>query len=428
MNYQHLLKQVSDYASDYYKEHDDPKLSYHCKEHTEYMAQKAVQIANHYQLSDREFFIVVAAAWFHDLGYMVDIHNHEEESARVSDSFLRAHQVDDDLITDIHTCIMATKMPQEPKTRLEEILCDADLFHLGTDDFFEKDKLLHKEIEKLNSVDISKQDWRIKSIEFLEGHHYHTDYAQVLLNNGKEKNVAKLKEKVEAKKLKEEHKQEPVNEDRNNTKEAPGLLMDYSNIAGQQENAKEPKEAKSKKEKADKQDKGVQTMFRISSANHQRLSDMADNKAHIMITVNSIILSAIISLLLRRLGEYEYLTVPTFILLMVSLLAMTFSILATRPSIPEGTFTRTDVDEKKVNLLFFGNFYKMGLEEYAYGMTKMMHETDFLYDSLIKDVYAQGVVLGKKYRLLRVAYNIFMFGLIGAVIAFIIASAMFSNK
>ena len=168
-------------------------------------------------------------------------------------------------------------------------------------------------------------------------------------------------------------------------------------------------------------------MFRVSSSNHQRLSDMADNKAHIMITVNSIILSAVISLLLRRLSEYGYLVIPTFILLTVSLLAMTFSILSTRPSIPAGTFTKADVDEKRVNLLFFGNFYKMKLADYDYGMQKMMLEKDFLYGSLIRDVYAQGVVLGKKYRLLRIAYNIFMFGLIISVIAFVIAAAFFGS-
>jgi hypothetical protein len=169
-------------------------------------------------------------------------------------------------------------------------------------------------------------------------------------------------------------------------------------------------------------------MFRISSSNHQRLSDMADNKAHIMITVNSIILSAIISILLRKLTEYEYLIIPTFILLSISLLAMTFSILATRPSIPTGIFQRSDVDERRVNLLFFGNFYKMPLEDYTYGMVKMMEDKEFLYGSLIKDVYAQGVVLGKKYRLLRIGYNIFMFGLIASVIAFIIASAIIIAK
>lgn len=184
---------------------------------------------------------------------------------------------------------------------------------------------------------------------------------------------------------------------------------------------------KKKKKEKEKPEKGIETMFRISSSNHQRLSDMADNKAHIMITVNSIILSAIISLLLRRLSEYGYLVWPTFILLAVSLLAMTFSILSTRPSIPAGNFTREDVDNKKVNLLFFGNFYKSALDDYNYGMQKMMEDRDFLYGSLIRDVYAQGVVLGRKYRLLRIAYNIFMFGLIGSVIAFAIASAFFGS-
>lgn len=147
-----------------------------------------------------------------------------------------------------------------------------------------------------------------------------------------------------------------------------------------------------------------------------------------MITVNSIILSALISLVLRRLNEYEYLLIPTVILLSVSLMAMTFSILSTRPSIPNGIFSKADVDEKRVNLLFFGNFYKMTLADYTYGMVKMMEDKDFLYGSLIKDVYAQGVVLGKKYRLLRVAYNIFMFGLILSVLAFIVAVAFFNTK
>lgn len=69
----------------------------------------------------------------------------------------------------------------------------------------------------------------------------------------------------------------------------------------------------------------------------------------------------------------------------------------------------------------------MGLDDFTYGMDKMMLDADFLYGSLIKDVYAQGVVLGKKYHLLRIAYNIFMFGLIVSILAFIIAFVFFSR-
>ena len=184
----------------------------------------------------------------------------------------------------------------------------------------------------------------------------------------------------------------------------------------------QPTPVDSKKKKTDRPDKGIETMFRISSSNHQRLSDMADNKSHIMITVNSIIISVVASLLLRKLDTNNYLIIPAIMLLLVSLVTIVLSILATRPNIPNGTFTQQDVDEKKVNLLFFGNFYRMSLESYSQGMKEVMEDREFLYGNLIRDIYSQGVVLGKKYKLLRVAYNIFMFGLIVSVIAFIIAS------
>jgi len=146
---------------------------------------------------------------------------------------------------------------------------------------------------------------------------------------------------------------------------------------------------------------------------------MADNKAQILITVNSIILSAVISLVLGRLKDVQYLVLPTFILLGTSLLTLILAILATRPSLPKGRFTPSDIADKKVNLLFFGNFYKMKIKEYAAGMTETLGDEEYLYQSLIKDEYAQGVVLGRKYRLLRAAYNVFMFGLIIVIIAFL---------
>jgi hypothetical protein len=135
----------------------------------------------------------------------------------------------------------------------------------------------------------------------------------------------------------------------------------------------------------------------------------------------------VLSLLLRRIETDEYLAYPTYIILLVSLLAIIFSILSTRPSISQGTFSAEDVDSKKVNLLFFGNFYKMKLADYSEGMNKAMGDKEFLYNMLVKDVYSQGVVLGKKYRLLRISYNIFMFGLIAAVMAFVISSYLYAK-
>lgn len=425
MNYQHLLEQGQEYVLNFYKNHDTSSLLYHNREHTEDVAAAVIKIANHYQLADDDFFVVMAAAWFHDLGYMVDVKVHEEKGAELALAFFGEKQLDKKHLDAIKSCIMATRMPQMPNNLLEQIICDADLFHLGTDDFKEKDKLLFKEVRLLHNADISKEHWLEKSIAFVESHTYHTDYCRLLLNDGKLQNIKYLKkrlEKEQKKNRKEKNKEETASAQ-------PPADIKYGATIIEEHHAPKTEESKSEKKKKEKEkpEKGIETMFRISSSNHQRLSDMADNKAHIMITVNSIILSAIISLLLRRLSEYGYLVWPTFILLAVSLLAMTFSILSTRPSIPAGNFTREDIDNKRVNLLFFGNFYKSALDDYNYGMQKMMEDREFLYGSLIRDVYAQGVVLGRKYRLLRIAYNIFMFGLIVSVIAFAIASAFFGS-
>ena len=409
MNYQQLLDQIKQQVLTYFKLRNNEDLLYHNRRHTEGVVAAAIQIANHYQLNDSDFFIVTAAAWFHDIGYMEDKNNHEEQSARLAEDFLKAHYVEDAIIAEVKACIMATKMPQKPNGILQSILCDADVFHLGTADFDENNKQMRKECKLAFNCDFSKQEWRQKTIKFMQMHHYHTDYAKMLLDDQKAKNLQGLKDKVDTweEKKKEEEKETPPTLLIESTPETPAAV--YTE-----------KDAKKK----DKPEKGIETMFRVSSSNHQRLSDMADNKAHIMITVNSIILSAIISLLLRRLEDYSYLIIPTFIILMVSLTTMIFAILATRPSIPEGRFTKQDVDEKKVNLLFFGNFYRMNLNEYIAGMRNVMADREYLYGSLIIDVYSQGVVLGRKYRLLRISYNIFMFGLIGSVLAFIIASSI----
>ena len=153
-------------------------------------------------------------------------------------------------------------------------------------------------------------------------------------------------------------------------------------------------------------ERGAETMFRIASNNHSRLSHLADNKAHILITVNAIILSAVISLVLRRLSNNAYLIIPSSILLVVSVTTIVFAILATRPTIPQGVFTPEEIAEKKANLLFFGNFFKMSLDTYRSAMLGIIHDRDSLFDNLINDVYSQGIVLGRKYQLLRIAYNV----------------------
>lgn len=384
---------VEEYVRQYIAGHARSELYYHNLEHIAHAVAAAKQIADHYQLPENEYAVVVTAAWFHDLGYYAgDRVGHEETGAGIAAGFLEQKGADRSLIDAVTGCIRATKMPQRPANRLEAIVCDADLFHLGTAGFDAFNKLMRKEEEAAFQKKISKEDWRNSTILLLQQHRYHTDYCRLLLNDKKQENLEKLLSRQQEK--------------------AAEAAMPAGEGAGQAVTGK-----KGIKEPG----RGIETMFRITSTNNQRLSDMADNKAQILITVNSIILSAIITLLLRKLDADDPLVYPTFLILATAVITMVVGILATRPSLPNGVFTQEEVDTKKINLLFFGNFYRMHLDEYASGMRKIMGDKDFLYDTLIKDVFAQGVVLGRKYKLLRLAYNIFMFGIIFSVIGFLVA-------
>ena len=169
-------------------------------------------------------------------------------------------------------------------------------------------------------------------------------------------------------------------------------------------------------------------MFRTTSTNHIRLSSMADSKANIMISVNAIIISVLLSVLLRKLEDYPNFILPAIIFLATSVTTIVFSVLATRPNVTSGRFTDLDIRSKKANLLFFGNFHQMSYQEYEDGMETIMQNGEYLYSNMIHDIYNLGVVLGRKYRLLRIAYNTFMYGIVASVLAFIIPAVFFPVK
>jgi predicted metal-dependent HD superfamily phosphohydrolase len=447
MDYRSITEQAQHYVRTYFDTHADDKLIYHNLYHTEQVVKAATQIARHYNLNETDLFIVQVAAWFHDIGYLTGgAPGHEERGAKLMEAYLQGTGVEPAVVDSVRHCILATQLPQHAVSLTEQIVCDADLFHLGTNDFEERNKLMRKEAEAVRHEKISKEDWRKSAIRLLEGHQYYTDYCRLLLNEKQQENLAQLKHK------------EGEHERRDAEERGGGIMAAGQASVGETggaigvgegghpvnpveklvrkhlhaEDALESQPAatpeKGKKVKKKDPGRGIDTVFRITSNNNQRLSSQADSKAHILIQVNAIIISVLLSLLLRKIEDHTNLAIPAVLLLTVNLVTIIFSILATRPHIPEGKFTQADLDEKKVNLLFFGNFYQMSLEEYAGGMLQLMEDRDFLYGSLIRDVYFQGIALGKKYRWLRLSYNVFMYGLIASVISFLIAALAYPPK
>ena len=425
-----IIEAAQQYVTAQYKEHPHPNLVYHNLEHTRQVVAAAEQISAHYRLEDTDLLVVYVAAWFHDLGYLLgEPKTHEEKGAELAQGFLNIQQVPLNIQQQVTACIMSTKMPQHPQNLLEQIVCDADLFNLGTKDFKNRTKLLHQEMELTSGKEIPGAIWTEGSLRLLEEQDYHTAYCRTLLQQQIEENISRLKEKLEKQldKAKKKNKGE--------AKEVEAAVVAAGKKGARAEEVfavvdktGKDKEKKKEKEKEAKPGRGVETMFRTTSTNHIRLSSMADSKAHIMISVNSIIISVILGVLFRRLEDYPNLIIPAVIFLLTGVVTIIFSVLATRPNVNVGRFTREDIDRKKTNLLFFGNFHKMSLEDYTWGMTEMMKDTEYVYASMIQDIYHLGVVLGKKYKQLRIAYNVFMFGLIISVLAFVVAVLFFPVK
>ncbi|MFL5810237.1 MAG: Pycsar system effector family protein [Flavisolibacter sp.] len=395
-----VLSSARHFVTELYTHQVKPEFVFHNLEHTEAVADAASQMADHYHLNDDDRFVLMLAAWFHDTGYSSGrADGHEDASVQIATQFLEQQHVDNVTMQRVSSCILATHMPQSPVSQVEKILCDADLMHLSTGDFKAMNQLLKQERENLLGQKISKKEWRKHNIKFLEGHKYFTEYGQETLEPRKQENLSALKKK---------------NDDKDDPEEK---IEAFPYISLQL----------SKKEVANLQkstERGVQTMFRLTSHNHLQLSAMSDNKSHIMISVNSIIISIIISVLFGKLAYYSEYIIPACVLLGVCLGSMTFAILATRPSVNKGRFTEEDIRNKKTNLLFFGNFHRMQLEDYQRAMNVMMKDGEYLNNSIVKDIYFLGIVLAKKYRYLRISYTIFMWGLIIAVVAFAVAAVI----
>jgi predicted metal-dependent HD superfamily phosphohydrolase len=394
-----LLEKVKKHVVRQYEEHAIPQIGFHNLDHTIGVIKAVMLIAAQGKLLKKELVLLEIAAWFHDIGYLEDSNEYKQNSAKTARVFLEQQNTPEPLIKRITDLVMATKLNQQALTPLEEIICDADFFFLSKRSFKKKSELLRKETEFLEKKDISRERWTKDMILLLEQHQYYTAYCRSELSAGKDKNLEKLRLQL--------------------SEMERGLGAEENHHTKRQEKELEKAEASS--------EKGIDTMFRMAASNNQRLFTLADNKAHILITANSIMMSVIISVVLRKLAENPFLTWPTFILLGTSFVSTIFSILATRPRLDGGTFSQSDLDQKEVNLIYFGNFYKMTVSEYINGMEVIMADRQFLYRTMIRDTYWHGMILGKKFGFLRKAYNVFLFGLTISIAAFVIAFLIHHN-
>lgn len=390
-----IVEKTERFVSSLLNEELDPKVLYHNLRHTQRVVKSTKELLNFYDLGNEDSERLLLAAWLHDIGYVKDMEDHEETSCRMATAFLDENGYDTTATEQVCALIMATRMDHEPQNLLEKIIKDADTSHFAQRSYWETTDFLRDELRLLGIADYSAKDWRDKNIHmFRNWHHFYTDYAKENWEEGKERNLKQL--------LKEKKTEKTI--------------------------AK--KEALKAKYKEESPDRSIQTLYRVTLRNHLKLSDIADTKANILLSVNAIIISLVLANLLTKLDSPSnaYLIYPTFVLILFSVASMILSVLATRPNITSGKFTKEDVEQKRVNLLFFGNFHKMKLEEYEWALQELVKDKDYVYSSLTKDLYYLGLVLNRKYKILRITYTIFMVGMIISVLAFFIAFRFFGPE
>lgn len=378
-----ILDKAKNYVENLFKDKLSSVYFYHNFIHTTYAVQKADEIIKHTNLPEIDREKVLLALWFHDVGFTdCNAEGHEVRSAAIMKEFLKKDNFSDEYIEEVSKLILSTEKYHQPQGLLEEIMKDADFSHFASPFYNDSAEALRKEWELTGGMCFSNDEWNVMNVDFLKNKHkYFTDYAKENWEPLKLKNVKKLEKKMD-------------------------------------------KEEKPKKENSDKKDqksdRSVDTLFRVTLNNHTRLSDIADSKANILLSVNAIIISVCLSVLVPKLDtpKNAHLIIPTFFLLISSVMTIIFAILSTKPNVTKTVFTNQDIKDRKVNLLFFGNFHQMEFNHYLSSMHDLIKDRDYIYDSMVKDLYYLGKVLDRKYKLLSVTYQIFMAGIIISVLSF----------
>jgi len=383
-----IVKDAADYVFNLFKDKLPADYVYHNYNHTAETVKACKKLSKSYNLTSRDYEVLLLAAFFHDTGYITVYDKHEEESVKFMKEYLKGNYADED-IKEIESLILSTKHRVVPDGSLQELLHDADYINLGKKTFEHRADLLRIEWERVLQKTYTEEEWAEIQLQFLLDTQFKTEDAVLKYNEQKEQNILKQRKKIDK----------------------------FTNEA--------IKAAEKEKLKPTKDGRGIETLYRSVYAYHINLTSIADNKANMMISINTIIISIVITLFgtgFTFSSQNEFSSVrfvfPMAFLLLSSLLAVVFAILSARPNVT--TKEKYELSKKDSSILFFGNFAQLQLREFVDKIRELKDQKNELYESMSIDIYYLGSVLIKKYNFLSWSYNIFMFGMVISAVGFVV--------
>lgn len=359
---------------------------FHNFEHSEEVLEVAKKLFEAYDLKKKSWEALQYAILFMHTGFTVDPQRVHEESMAVCRSYLEELGQEESQIQLVNQLIQSLKSDSSLETLEEKILHDAYWSFVGRKRFFDRIKLLRLEQEELSGKKFLEKEWQEKALQLILNTKFLTREAQDRYNERKSKNLAKQMELV-------------------------------------QEGEQATKRKKSGKDIG----RGIDTVFRTTMRNHINLSSIADGKANMIISINTVMLSILItvgsagfSMSTYTVADKVLILIPVLILMITALVAIIFAVMSAMPTILTRKKNESNSNNKDKSSLFFGNFLQLKKEEFVDYMKYLKMDQEILYDDLARDLYNLGIVLDKKYKLLTTSYRVFVFGLSISFIGFLI--------
>ncbi len=384
-----LLDAAQDYVITTFNQHPNTRLvyhNYHCADEINKLVA-ATGINN--GTARNTILLAQIAAWFSTAGFLFDYDDAYAKNLDLAGDFLKQQKVSEETSSAILECLAALSSPGLPKAEGARLLSDAFQAYHFVVGYFEKAPYRRLENNLILKNSLSDKDWDdLQLHELLHTRfytHYGKSYYEPLLAN----TILELKESLSKKKYNSRDEELTMRKFQNLERRVPG--------------------------------RAIQTFFRSNYRNHINLSAIADNKANIMISVNSILISVLIYLIsYRNLAETNpIILMPVIVFLITSLASLIFAILSARPKVTSLINNSEQVDLSKKNIVFFGNFVRLKLDQYEEAMDAMFRDGELIYGNMTRDLYYLGKVLDKKYRFLTISYNIFMVGFVFTVGTFL---------
>ena len=369
----------------------DTRMLFHNFQHTSDIVTTAMDLVEAGGADANTKEVVELCAWFLNTGFLADYNEPYAQSIRYADEFLTAKQFDKTKKERVLKCLRNIKDNVIPSSEEQKYVMDATRAQDVGENHIQRRQLLRLEWELYVNRPTADVEWEQMQLQHLLQTKFYTKPAKKLYEGKIAKNIYAQKSRLEKRK-----NRLPIVE----TITEPSRYKNLNEIPTS---------------------RATQTYFRANFRNHINISAIADNKANIMISVNAIMISVVISMLsYRNIPETNPMVLlPVVIFLVTGMASLIFAVLSIRPKVTN--LSEKSKEDVKKNLVFFGNFVNLSLPDFEDAMDEMFRDEELIYGNMVRDLYYLGKVLDKKYRYLTTSYNIFMVGFVATVLTFLVA-------